>query len=401
MVNIKYFIKCVYIISVFVDLYNGYIQQFSTSETILPVLFKGGIILYSLKYILRNNHVAYFILYCTIAYLISLLYWLANGYANLNIELFRYITKLLYPFSVLLVLQANRNTINRDMLLLNIMYYGVIAAVSILLVDLLGLSVNTYGSNYGYGVKGFFKAGNDISLALILCNCISAYYLSVRNEYKYILCNIIITIACMRIGSTAALFGSIFITLILLLQPLYIKNKFSKTYHRYKYIILLFGIPVLVYCIHLIINTDSYTVNKFNINNILEGEARSKLRNAFYEVSKKFTISDYMFGIGNEELFRRIGLNLFHTNEAKSIEIDYLDMIGGYGLFLGGSILIYPLKYLWKYSFRTIYYKDLFSFWMTIIVLLFILHGILAGHAYTSIMAMTVLVGILFLSEQK
>ena len=55
MSTLKFFLVCVYVLSPFVDMYNGYVQQFFDSRTIVPVIFKMMIILFSFRYILRTN----------------------------------------------------------------------------------------------------------------------------------------------------------------------------------------------------------------------------------------------------------------------------------------------------------------------------------------------------------
>ena len=41
MSTLKFFLVCVYVLSPFVDMYNGYVQQFFDSRTIVPVIFRS------------------------------------------------------------------------------------------------------------------------------------------------------------------------------------------------------------------------------------------------------------------------------------------------------------------------------------------------------------------------
>ena len=52
-----------------------------------------------------------------------------------------------------------------------------------------------------------------------------------------------------------------------------------------------------------ITQTDSYTMNKFNVKKILAGSARKDLTDAYYSFSSSFDIADMIFGVGPEKLY--------------------------------------------------------------------------------------------------
>ena len=164
MSTLKFFLVCVYVLSPFVDMYNGYVQQFFDSRTIVPVIFKMMIILFSFRYILRTNKATILLRVFSPLLLFCYLYWESSCYVDDLIELLRYASKFIYPYSILIVLYVFRRQLNTDTLLHYVLAYGLICAVSILLSDLLGFSTDSYGEDYGYGVKGLFNAGNDCLL---------------------------------------------------------------------------------------------------------------------------------------------------------------------------------------------------------------------------------------------
>lgn len=143
-----------------------------------------------------------------------------------------------------------------------------------------------------------------------------------------------------------------------------------------------------------ITQTDSYTMNKFNVKKILAGSARKDLTDAYYSFSSSFDIADMIFGVGPEKLYYGVGYELFGRMEQKQIEVDHLSLWGFYGYFLGSLILLYPIPALVTYLKS----KSLQSIWMSISLLVFIFHGIFAGHAYTSTTASIPLMLILVVS---
>lgn len=52
MSTLKFFLVCVYVLSPFVDMYNGYVQQFFDSRTIVPVIFNDD------HFVLISIHIA-------------------------------------------------------------------------------------------------------------------------------------------------------------------------------------------------------------------------------------------------------------------------------------------------------------------------------------------------------
>lgn len=400
MSTLRFFLVCVFVLSPFVDMYNGYMQQFLDSHTIVPVIFKMMIILFSFRYILRTNRATILLRVFFLLLLFCYLYWEFSCYVDDLIELLRYVSKFIYPYSILIVLYVFRKKLNTDTLLHYVLAYGLICAVSILLSDLLGFSADSYGEDYGYGVKGLFNAGNDIGLSLILCNCVSAYYIGNGGDTKYILFNVILLITSLRIGSVAGMIGAVSVVLFLIMQPFFVRNKYSKNFYRYRHLLLWAGIPLIVYSVYLIMNTDAYTLEKFNIERLMSGGARAVLAEAFYAVSSDFTVADGLFGIGPNELFVRIAhyLGLYGTERA--LEVDHLELIGSFGFILGGLLLLYPIFYWLRCINYYVKERDSLSFWMAISFSLFVFHGIFAGHAFTSIVAMTVLVAFIFVADK-
>lgn len=274
------------------------------------------------------------------------------------------------------------------------MYYGLLLSTSICITSILGIGANSYGEDFGYGTKGLFTAGNDLSLSILLSFCICMYFLMSKGTFKYILYSFPFIIVSLLIGSTAIMVGTILILAIFFVLPLFYSYNYSKMCNIYRYILLCLGFSLMLYVMYKITQTDSYTMNKFNVKKILAGSARKDLTDAYYSFSSSFDIADMIFGVGPEKLYYGVGYELFGRMEQKQIEVDHLSLWGFYGYFLGSLILLYPIPALVTYLKS----KSLQSIWMSISLLVFIFHGIFAGHAYTSTTASIPLMLILVVS---
>ena len=396
---LKIFLIFVFIISPFVDMYNGYVQQILNYKTLIPVVFKMSIILFSLRYILYKNHVAIFIRSLFVLLLICFLYWEHNLYTKNIANLSSYLFKLFYPYAIIIVFYAFKSKLNKDVLLHFALAYGTICAISILLSGILGIAVSSYGDDYGYGIKGLFNAGNDLGLSLVLCNCISLYYICKRGNIEYIFFNILLLVVSFQIGSVAGILGSFILVISFIIQSFIIKGNYPTNYSRYRGLLLLVGMPIIIYTIYWIVNIDSYTQDKFNVYRLISGGARSGLEESFYIVYANFNLSDMFFGVSPNEFFSRIGSYLYGVSEPRFIELDHWDLIGSYGIVVGGLLLLYPVSFLIMYIKRFLSVKDNLSYWMIIAFLLFIFHGLFAGHAFTSISAMTILTVFMFIAN--
>ena len=394
MIFFRQYLVFVYIISLFVDMFNGYCRMFLNIEPVFPLIYKGAIILFSLPYVLRQKKILLCFLIFALILSIDMVSWVVHSHLEGLTVLFNELIRLVYPFFVFSVVWYYRNITNKDELLHYAMYYGLFLSTSVCVTAFLGVGANSYGDDFGYGTKGLFTAGNDLSLSILLSFCICMYYLMQKGTIKYVLYSLPFIIVSLLIGSTAIMIGTIAILSILTLIPFVYRYQYSKTFYLFRYALLCLGLPLIIYLMYRITQTDSYTMNKFNVHKLLAGSARKGLADAYYAFSSTFDTADMIFGVGPEKLYYGVGYNFFGTIEQKQIEVDHLTLWGFYGYFLGTLILLYPLPALINYMRRW----TLLSIWMVIALLLFFFHGIFAGHAYTSTTACIPLMMILIAS---
>lgn len=380
MVSIRVYLLFVFVFGILVDMFNGYCQLFLHIEPIFPLVYKGGIILYSLPYVIKQQKVLMCFLIFALLLSVDMVSWIYHGHLEGFTALFDELIRFLYPFFILSVVWYYRKMIDKDFLLHYAMYYGLLVSTSVCITSFLGIGANSYGDDFGYGTKGFFTAGNDLSLSILLSFCICMYYLMVRGSFRYIIYSFPFIIVSMLIGSTAVMIGTIFIIAIFIVLPVFYRYNYPKAYTRYRYLLLCLGFPMMLYVMYRITQTDSYTKNKYNVEKLMAGSARKGLTDAYYSFASSFDTEDMLFGVGPEKLYYGVGCNFYGVLKKKQIEVDHLTLWGCYGYLLGTIILLYPLPPLVLFLKR----RSLFSLWMSIAIILFIFHGIIAGHAYGS-----------------
>ncbi|WP_018336910.1 O-antigen ligase family protein [Butyricimonas synergistica] len=396
----QFFLWLVFVISVFVDMYNGYIQHYFNTTPFFPALYKGFILVICLVVCLLNKWSTFFKCASLLLfiYVLTWTYWcVCEPYFDLTSEL-NYFIKFSFSYWVLAFLFGMKKYINNDEFLKLLTQYGVIAAFSIIVLFYLGLGVNSYGeidSAYGFGTKGFFTAGNDIGLVLLLTNCLLCYlYLSTHKIY-YLIKIIVVTIATIMLGTMAGIGGSIIVWIMLIYFILFSSKIFLT---RGKKIFMFLGMFVLlsyiVYNVFYLFSEDSYMLERFYV--LLAGGSRTSLKEAAEQVFEGFNIIQWGLGKGYTGFGRSVAL-IRNVEGYRLTEMDMHDLIGYYGIIIGGVVLFFSFYVLYITFCRYIKYKLPINFWGIIAVCLFIGHGYFAGHAYSSTQSSLLFVGIAFI----
>ncbi len=390
----------IFIFSIFIDLYNGYVQLHKNSETFVQYIYKGIILLIGIFSIRPTTKYGLFAILLLLLSLVTVLYWQAFG----NIFSYKYeitrLLQLLYPFLIFAFLLLNADFIKKDTLLKYIVIYGVIAASSLFITEMMGIAYYKYGENHSFGIKGLFVAGNDLGLTLLICNALACYFFIKTSSIYYALANLIMTSAGIIIGSVTGIFGSVMIMGLLAFNiffnnTIFFKklkqskqtNKIKKWPKYYMFILILIGTPVLYVIIDFIVTIDEYNIGKFDLTRLTTGGARDYLRDAVQTAISTRKFGTFIFGSGISDLHLKVGRVLMYGENVRAIEIDHYELIGGYGLLLGGIIFIVPFFILFKYIKTYFKTKSVFYFWGTVAVSMFIGHGVMAGHAYLNVMA--------------
>jgi hypothetical protein len=375
-------------------MYNGYIRQIEETETILQYIYKGAIFIIALPYIFINNKYNKLLWALIILAVLSFCYWAIQGYIIDFKSDCMYLIKIFYAYFVMLFIVGNSAYITKKQLINYIILYGFIAALSIIVTAYFGVSTYKYSESFSFGFKGFFMAGNDMGLTLLLCNCLACCMYIYTSKTYYIIANLLISTGSILIGTVAGLYGSAFVMACFAIIGFFKKRTVKKWHKLYFIIMITLGAAVLFNTIKYITTIDSYNENKFSTERLLSGGARSGLTASAIRIIKSYNVPDMVFGRGSSRTYRDMGINLGYNT--KAAEVDHYDLFCSYGLLLGGLFLVIPILIVVSVLKRFYKCRTPFYFWSFIALSLFLVHAFAAGHAYANPMAMPIVAAIAY-----
>jgi hypothetical protein len=252
-----------------------------------------------------------------------------------------------------------------------------------------GFGVSFY-SQRAVSVTGLLVSGNDFALAMLITNCLVCYMFLATSEIRYAVMNLLISLMTVMIGSVAGIFGTIVIMGCFVCNRFFIRNyrKLTLKWQRiYQGLLLLAFIPLLVIVIKYIILFSDFTREKYSFSRLMSGGARNWLKEAADEMLGTFKATDFIFGVSVTNMYHRMG-DILGWIDTKPIELDHYTMISCYGVILGGMLLFLPIYFTFRLLCNYFKYKSLFYFWLSLAMMFFVVHGFMAGHAFTSILVL-------------
>ncbi|RZT96490.1 O-antigen ligase-like membrane protein [Ancylomarina subtilis] len=375
----------VIILSIIVDMINGYLQNIVGIDTPIGVIFRGVVMIFLFYSYLKSRLTSYkFVLTLNIIlfFIASIIWYLLEREANIFLEL-NMISKLFYFYLFLIYIERYEYRINTDFSIKLGVYWGIISCSINILCFFTGIGVKSYGDDFGFGVKAFFTGGNDFSLACIMSLSLAILYLAInRNLKSYIILLIIVT-GTLLIGTRSVIIS---VPLILITSVFYIGfikdkqlNISRKTRLFYKWI-LGGGIPAgIFYLGYWFIHNlaDDYVLERMTTAGFKS--ARGSLIEGAISSINNFNGLEWIFGRGFTGSSAYVG-NYMSLTYKRMIEADFHEIISSYGWFFGSSLLFIFVSLFFK-SFR--FFVKETTFLSIILFLSFSLiigHSIFAGH---------------------
>lgn len=370
-----------------IDCVNGLMKGTDGSgEGSLGIVYRGLIIVISIKYLFRQNLKLY-LLFLYVLFLFCILYWTffkSSGYGTVTS-----FVKMTYPYFLLAILLRHKRTQNVLIVINFSLLYGVGAAIVLIVCGLFGVGYSSYVEGT-FGTKGLFIAMNDVGLVLLMLNCLSLYVYQKNNQNKYLLSSLLMSISCLMVGSMACYFGTLLILFFLIVSVFFVKFKDYKSSLKLRCALLVVIFLVSFYLVRYIVKTildDPFLSNKYSdlSSTFLEVSGRGALIESANKLIKNATFFDLIFGMGDSFSYS-IGRMLGLGNTLKLAEVDILDLLGTYGIILTSFFIYYPIKatFFSVKLFIKSKEKDLLLYWICIICLLFLGHSYYGGHAITS-----------------
>ncbi len=381
--------------SVFVDLLNGFLNDYKSISFPVGVIFRTFITFYLIPYLIRYSKSKIFKLYIFITILWWFLiqfFWLNNNGYSLGREITQF-SKIIYPSLLCIYFLV---CISKQYIVFNdLIRWGTInvlvASLFILFSAYSGIGLSTYGNgstSYGFGTTSFFKAQNDTSLSVLMGFCLSLYIFFGQNQKYSFIKSTLILFGLIFIGTRAGIMGGFLAVVLFVFQMLFfaaVKNMNGLIKKFGYFLLVLIGLITASYITYIKIKDKPYMVNRYI--EILTNPPRAQLEDAAYQYIDKRGIASDLFGAGVGEYRTKLFGNLENkkaavdADEGKDAEKDYVDLIGAYGYLFGNWVFLLPLISAFiafrKYVKRP---SNYLHFAMLIALLIFIGHSIIAGH---------------------
>lgn len=301
------------------------------------------------------------------------------------------ISKFLF---IVVIIESFRNCV-RDReegikLIEKIINYNLILFPMFLIVPtILNLGSNVYAG--GLGSKGFFYSNNELSIVMSILFIFAIDKLYNNFNIKNLSVLLLVGITLLSIGSKTGMIIPMIISMIYLIRSFIDKDNKQK-FRKFMIIAAIGSLVILIFiCPNLIIEFINRQLYLYSIDGGSIVYAILSGRNEFlsiiyaYFIESNHKMMTLIFGYGEYVKNRIIASGLsseYNPGVLKSIEMDFFDMLFGYGII--GIILVYGYfveTFVKNYSLK----KERFKYTVAFISIMFL--GFLSGHIFYSAMS--------------
>lgn len=369
-----------------IDTINGFLLHNNVSLPIsVAQLYKSLLlILLLLKVAFRPRYLLYiFIIFCILfspsIYQVFRLGQINHLFPDI-IKISRYLTIILCFYFFTNYFQNNRG----EKIVFQFVYISYAVVVLNILVKYIGLGYPMY--NYDdIGSRGFFFAGNEISVLLLILSAIIGKRLWMKNKYfLYFAIGLLTIFTALTISSKASMIGAIIILLMVPIKRPNISSINFKAVFGYSLSILIATPLIVMAAWRFVKNSKVYErfVHFYEQHDFLTFIYSS--RNTFFYEYVEIYKEEYNF----LEKFIGVGQTAYEElSEMQTVEIDIIDIFFAQGI-VGAIIFLILIAFVFlqslKFSFFSNYNYANFTFFMC--VLLFVISNF-SGHTFNSGMA--------------
>ncbi|OXX82521.1 hypothetical protein AVM15_18070, partial [Paraclostridium benzoelyticum] len=254
---------------------------------------------------------------------------------------------------------------------------------------ILNLGSNVYAG--GLGSKGFFYSNNELSIVVSILFIFAIDKLYNNFSLKNLSILLLVGISLLSIGSKTGMIIPMIISIIYLIKS-FIDKENRQKFRNFMIIAILGSLIILIFiCPNLISEFINRQLYLYSIDGgsilyaILSGRNEFLSIIYVYFVESNHKIMTLIFGYGEYVKNRIIASGLsseYNPGVLKSIEMDFFDIVFGYGII--GVILVYGYfieAFIKNYSLK----KERFKYTIAFISIMFL--GFLSGHIFYSAMS--------------
>lgn len=311
-----------------------------------------------------------------------------NSGCSLGVEI-ESLSKILYFFIIVTFFIIYAKEIEQSKPLKIISNYGLVIAVAVIISFVTGYGNHTYGVDYGFGSKSYFKAGNDLGLTILYASVVSSLYFFSHFGWKRVLITLTISLSAILVGSRVALLGIALWMTILMCYIVFIyrptDSLMRKRLNLYKPVIISGYILCVVGAIRFLLSVfDSYMLAKYTADAMMS--ARSLLTAPAEEYISNLQWFEFAFGKGVSSIYHHVAQSLGTFSTYRMVEADLHELLGGYGL-IGFLVIIFPFAYFLIQAIKRYFLQPDFTLFAVIFITAsFLAFAYAAGHCFRNTM---------------
>ena len=311
-----------------------------------------------------------------------------NSGSSLGVEI-ESLSKILYFFIIVTFFIIYAKEIEQSKPLKIISNYGLVIAVAVIISFVTGYGNHTYGVDYGFGSKSYFKAGNDLGLTILYASVVSSLYFFSHFGWKRVLITLTISLSAILVGSRVALLGIALWMTILMCYIVFIyrptDSLMRKRLNLYKPVIISGYILCVVGAIRFLLSVfDSYMLAKYTADAMMS--ARSLLTAPAEEYISNLQWFEFAFGKGVSSIYHHVAQSLGTFSTYRMVEADLHELLGGYGL-IGFLVIIFPFVYFLIQAIKRYFLQPDFTLFAVIFITAsFLAFAYAAGHCFRNTM---------------
>lgn len=401
------FFYVLFIVSIFIDSINGFLQVSYNIYTPIGMAFRGVILLYVCYYKSFSQKTCLTALFgvVVISYFLSILIWISSSNYFSLVEEFNALFRFLYFWGVIFYFQKYRILIDKEKLFSILMKSIFIIAAMNILCFTFGWGNNSYGENFGFGTKAFYADGNSIGMYLVLSQfyVLGNFVNSKTNKIRWMFYYMVVVVGTILIGSRTAFIGTVIIFLVVLLYRFFCMPVNQSNNIKRLLIVCLLALSVFIFrfAINKIISYDSFTSERYTVESM--SSPREKLIEEGLSVISSYEGLELIIGNGKSSGLREMGIKYLDSSDGdKSIEADFYDQILFYGWGLGGLFCFMYLSLSFYFIANWIKERSESNFLIMCLSCVWIMLSAIGGHGFGNVMIAPLLgCGFVFATKNK
>ncbi len=379
------FVFILLFLMLFVDIFNGFMLHKNISLPIsISQLYK--LVFLTVLFFSFIFHAAQKLIYILLFFslllcgpLIGVLFHSNSGFFSEIVLIFKLLTPLITYFYFRGLIIRDSSFFIRNIKRLIVLDFLIISLN--MLLGAFGFGYEqyiSYKTGEAIGTVGYFYAGNELSILMIIVFSLIALFTWLKYKKSYIFIAAFLLFLSLLKATKAAILG---VLIIVIAVPFAVR--FRKKIHKYIITNLLIFIilPIISYLLYVgVVQTGLYSkilgsFEKYDILTFIYSNRNNFAVNGWEVFNSQYSLFEQLFGVGQQH-YMKLAI--------KSAEIDVIDVLFYYGYF-GLLFLLGLISSMFVKSFVQIRKKSfVFARYSLFMIALLFMISLIAGHTFFS-----------------